>query len=194
MTPPAEKKRRGLWESWGPLLPSPTPEVAAFSPQSAQSPSVFLELPVWPGRCWDITTTWTWGGSAERAGVGLSLVAWSSSCTVRRAGLRSQLCLQRISDHRQVTPRSEGWGPIRRSVAPLCGSAGERPGTLPVRVTKTLQSVGIGREMTQKHKCIRCLQIALGGGGTARSWGCRGTGREGGGHAQSGLRGGGQEG
>lgn len=61
-----------------------------------------------------------------------------AAAAVRQVGLRSQLCLQRTSDHRQVTPRSKGWGPIRRSVAPLCGSAGERPGTLPVRVTKTL--------------------------------------------------------
>ncbi|OWK12355.1 DOHH [Cervus elaphus hippelaphus] len=37
--------------------------------ESTQSPSVFLELPLWPGRCWDITTTWTQGGSAEGAGL-----------------------------------------------------------------------------------------------------------------------------
>lgn len=89
--------------------------------------------------------------------------------------------------------RVQGWAPLRRSVAPLCGCAGEKPGTLPVRVTKTLWIVGIMQETTQKHKCIRCLQIAL-AVWAQHGVGVRGTGREGGGRAQSGLRGVGREG
>lgn len=89
--------------------------------------------------------------------------------------------------------RVQGWGPSRRNLAPLFGCAGEKPGTLPVRVTKTLWSVGIMQEMTQKHKCIRRLQIAV------AVWAQHGAGVQGdrtgrSGHAQSGLRGVGREG